>query len=68
MYRLPYFSHFSTFLLNLKSDFDGYDAGATANKRGLVVISSSDVAITAIGLRFNPSGSFTSIPIIRSSN
>ena len=37
---------------------------ASSNRRGIIRLQ-SEGAFTALGLRFNPSGSFTSVPIVR---
>jgi sugar lactone lactonase YvrE len=38
---------------------------ATANRRGIIEFQNPSGGITGVGLRFSPSGSFTSAPIIR---
>jgi hypothetical protein len=53
---LPAFAHMSLFVDQLFS--------VSANGLGVVQFQSTE-AITAIGLRFSPSGSFTSIPTVR---
>jgi hypothetical protein len=54
---IPNHGHLSMFLTEI--------AAIAANQKGFVRISSLGPPISAIGLRFNPSGSFTSIPISR---
>jgi hypothetical protein len=54
---LPGFGHNSFFLSNM--------IAASANRRGTVEFQNPSGNVTAIGLRFSPSGSFTSLPILR---
>jgi len=49
------------------SYFVGDTFSQSVNRRGILQVRNA-LGITAVGLRFNPSGSFTSIPIIRPSN
>jgi hypothetical protein len=37
---------------------------ASSNRRGIILLQ-SEGAVTGVGLRFSPSGSFTSVPIVR---
>lgn len=56
--------HLSIFLNGIAPIHTNATGGNVTNHRGLIVLSALR-PITAIGMRFNPTGTFTSVPVIR---